>query len=145
MKRIAKITIKQIADDCPDLSYLGDYSNSAHEGAIDRQANGDCGRGEYRFFNPANPEYAEQEYQRMEAYHRGSWCCIGIRAEAVIQTSDGVCNSISSGGLWGIESDSDDRYLEEIAREELAALRGTLAELGFSADEIDSACSDIEH
>jgi hypothetical protein len=149
MKRIESVKIRRMIDDSPDLSYIGEYANSAADGAIDRKERGDCGRGEYRYFNPANIEYAEQDYDRMEAAQRGAWCSIGVRAEAEIQTSDDgqnwLSNSVSSGGLWGIESDSGDEYFAEIERDELSALRDTLAELGFSVEEIDTAFADVEH
>lgn len=148
MRRLVKITVKQIDDGCPDLSYLGEYSERPQAGAIDREAIGERGRNECRYFNPAYPERAQQDYDRMEAYHRGEWHCVGIRAEAEIQTSgDGrnwLCNRISSGGLWGLESDADDDYFDVVVEEELVTLRNALAELGFGAEELDRAFRSTE-
>jgi hypothetical protein len=44
---------------------------------------------------------------------------------------------LTSGGLWGIESDSSNEYLKEVEAEELADLRGTLIEAGFLSEYVD--------
>ena len=44
----------------------------------------------------------------------------------------GVCQTITSGGLWGIESDSTPDYLSEIGQEEIEQLQEILQALGFS-------------
>ena len=56
-------------DDCPDLSYLGKYSNEYERGAINRKAVGDMGRNEYQYFIPANEHYRFEDYKRYEAYN----------------------------------------------------------------------------
>jgi hypothetical protein len=120
----------------------------------------DCGhywdRHTYRFFNPSfnyidaqgntlpeyTPEdvrkYVAQDYARMEALNNGQWEFIGIRACADV-TIGNTRQSIYSGGLWGIESDSEASYLKEVESEELASLRETLYELGFSKRAIATA------
>lgn len=90
---------------------------------------------EYAFFNPSfnyvdengharsenTPEevrkYVRQDYERMEGLNSGDWCFIRIRAEAQIGIPQGnphpktgqsyLLQKFTSGGLWGIESDSD--------------------------------------
>jgi hypothetical protein len=68
---------------------------------------------------------------------------ICVRVQAEINTSpngtDWLINRVSSGGLWGIESDSDKSYLATVAKEELSELKSTLSELGFSETEIETA------
>ena len=49
----------------------------------------------------------------MERLNRGDWGYIGVRADAEIIV-DGVSQDITSGGLWGVESDSDRAYLAEL-------------------------------
>ncbi len=93
--------------------------------------------------------YGMQDFKRMESLNNGSWYLIGIRAEAEIQTSenegkDWLINRVSSAGLWGIESDSDESYFKEVAQEELAQLEKLLLELGFTAEEIKSAFEKAE-
>ena len=132
----------------------------------------DCGRGEwhgreYRYFNPSfnyvdkqghalpenTPEdvrkYVRQDYERMESLNNGQWCFIGIRAEAEYSVGEGVrgghclIQEVTSGGLWGIESDSEASYFAEVEAEELANLREQLAGIGFSKRAIAAAFKDV--
>lgn len=116
---------------------------------------GDAERGEFRYFNPYHERYTSespadirkyrlQDYKRMESLNQGDWCFIGIRADAEIVV-DGVVQEISSGGLWGIESDSDRAYLTEIEGEQLSELRGQLRALGFGTRAISAAFRNLEH
>ena len=52
---------------------------------------------------------------------------------------NGVIQRIQSGGLWGIESDSDKAYLKEIESEQLAELANELAACGFSKRSVSKA------
>lgn len=97
---------------------------------------------------------ARQDYDRMESLQRGNWCYIGIRVEAEIGIGNFskypakyncTTQQITSGGLWGIESDSGRSYFEEVEAEELAQLREQLAALGFSRRAISQALKNVEH
>jgi hypothetical protein len=135
---------------------------------------GDMGRGEYRYFNPSfnyvdssgkalqnsaggdtlMPEeirkYVKQDYERMERLNAGDWCYIGIKAKAEVQIApktvfrDPVVQTLHSGGLWGIESDSDASYFDEIEKEELSDLRDELTAIGFSRRAIATSFRNIE-
>jgi hypothetical protein len=133
---------------------------------------GTLGHNEYRWFNPGSVEKfdplatwiptdlegsarqvywyqamkqnAIQDFERMESLQNQNWYYLGIRAEAEIQV-EGISQDISSGGLWGIESDSDREYLEEIERDELADLKGILKGLGFGSRAISQAFKEIQH
>jgi hypothetical protein len=133
---------------------------------------GDMGRNEYRYFNPSfnyvdkngkatdTPENVRkctrQDYERMERLNKGDWCYIGIRVEAEIgiaqncaknaKSDSGVyiVQHIASGGLWGIESDSERSYLDEVQAEELSALKSELLALGFSRRAIATAFKSVE-
>ena len=63
---------------------------------------------------------------------------IGIQAVADILVG-GVQQEIASGGLWGIEDDSDSKYLIEVGEEELSALSSLLEDLGFKPVAIKDA------
>jgi len=115
---------------------------------------GDMERNEYRYFNGnvenykgETPEkireYVRQDYERNERLNRGDWCYIGMRVEAEI-VIDNVCQEITSGGLWGIESDSGKDYLAEIESDELYELRKQLTAVDFSKRAIATACKNIE-
>ena len=114
LAKIEKITIKQMYDNDPDYSYL------------------------------------EQEgfENKLKAFENGDFFYIGIKAEAEIITSyDGknwLINKITSGGLWGIESNSGEDYLEEVRLEEERELKDILLKFGFDAGEIEDALSESE-
>lgn len=120
--RLVKLRIEHLPDDDPDLSWLEQ----------------DCMQPEGTY--------------RLHAYGE-SWCCIGIRAVARIlvptgPAGHGILQEVSSGGLWGIESDSDWAYQMEVAREELAALRGILETMGVDVsnwDELAQLAEEVNH
>lgn len=139
-------------------------------GLADEITDCDCGGHnvsscEYRYFNPSfnyvtkddtpadglTPEdvrkYVQQDYERMESLNDQSWCYLGIFAEAEVLTNAGSMSTvqrITSGGLWGVESDSDRAYLESVAQEELSGLKSELSAIGFSSRAISKAFQSIE-
>ncbi len=157
---------KDALDEAYDV--VGELIDSVDE--CDCGERGDMARHEFRYFNPSfnyvdkngNPsdgltpedvrKYTRQDYERMERLNAGDWCYIGIRAEAEVisnvQGTDdkwhGVVQRVSSGGLWGIESDSDRDYLESVEKDELANLRDELTALGFSKRAISTAFKNVE-
>jgi hypothetical protein len=143
VKRLGKVTIRHILDEDPDLSYLqhemdGDriVSSCAYSNEDIELLGLETVKG-----------YIEEDRQRLKAFYRDDWWMIGIRAEAEVLTGEGLCwlcNTVSSGGLWGIESDSGKAYLKEVADDELSSLRDTLKELGFEDAEIDMAFTSAE-
>ncbi len=226
-KRILSVTVRQMYDESPDMSHLGEYGqraeskyaidrrhsedcqsiqptnddgqsllvdaaeyldgqypegnelqeamreslgiresievlNNAHESLTECDCNTHIDRNSFEFFNPNYQNYAglpdeeirkycRQDYERAEALNRGEWAYIGIRAEAeivlgkaTVSFSPYLAQTIQSGGLWGIESDSGD-YLKEIATEELNSLKDELRAIGFSARAISTAFKTIEH
>lgn len=88
--------------------------------------------------------YVWQDYQRMESLNRGDWHCIGIIAKAEIVSPQGVCQTIRSGGLWGVESDSDEGYLKSVEDEELATLENELAAMGIGRRAIEHAFKHVK-
>jgi hypothetical protein len=138
------------AEDCPRFWANDDIPDDAREC--------DCSghdQNAYRYFNPGSVEpfdpadkesfwretmreNARRDYARMESYNREEWSFIGIQAQAEI-VLDGVCQTIQSGGLWGIESDSEESHFREVEQEELTSLRGILHTMGFSKRAIAAA------
>lgn len=83
----------------------------------------------------ARPEYAAQNAERLAAYRAGAWHCIGLKARASFLIGLGevvVIQTVESPGLWGIESDSDPSYLDEVFHEEAQTLRDMVAQLNVS-------------
>lgn len=141
---------------------IGELLDAVSECDCDER--GDMERNECRYFNgpvenykgesPENiRKYVRQDYERMESLNRGNWCYIGIQADAGITVSEtpakgpnygAVIQTITSGGLWGIESDSGREYLESVEKEELADLRTQLKALGFSSRAISQSFKNVE-
>ena len=88
----------------------------------------------------ADVSYLEQEgfEDRLRQYRNGQFGFMGIGAKAEI-VIDGVCQTITSGGLWGIEDDSDEAYLATIESDEITGLTNQLCSLGFSPKAITKA------
>lgn len=148
------------------------YELEKNAGECDCGEHGDMGRGEFRYFNPSfnyvtktddpadglTPEevrkYVREDYARMERMNRGDWCYIGIRAEAEVvanvQTEGkpgkwhGVVQRVTSGGLWGIESDSERSYIKEEQAGQLSELKTELLAMGFSKRAISIAFKNVE-
>jgi len=72
---------------------------------------------------------------RREALQRGDFSFVGVRAEAEV-VIEGVVQTLTSGALWGIESDSGEEYIEGVALEEYDGLRDILKAVGVSTSEV---------
>lgn len=164
--QIIGVRIERTTDNDADISYLGEFTDEASPGAIIREGEhaGEFvhdlpedyelpGRGrEYRFFVPAmtgeetgNPESPRQDWERMEALNRGDWRYIGIIAKAELwNPQTRVTQTVRSGGLWGIESDSDKGYFAEVERDEMKNLSDELAAMGIGERAIARAFQTVE-
>jgi hypothetical protein len=92
---------------------------------------------------------AEQDYKRMRGLVNGDYCFIGITAEARVlipaqPQGHSIAQTITSGGLWGIESDSDADYLTGIEKEQTDELREQLHAVGFSKRAISAAMRSVQ-
>lgn len=160
MKRIHSVTVKRI----PDMHYrgedtIGTFDNEAKsEYAIELDSPCYGYRYEgFTFYNapvdnylgedPADiRKYVEQDYARMKQYQLGEFDYYGVRAEAVYSVDSekgSPIQKVTSGGLWGIESDAGD-YFQEIETEQLSELRDQLSALGFSKRAIATAFKTVE-
>jgi hypothetical protein len=145
MKYIKEIKVKREVDYNTDLRDLGEFSDTEGEYAIEHGLE-DC--QEYNYFNAENVssmKEAKENYERIMKYERGELVDYGIIAEATIVTEEntskgyGLTNTIHSGGLWGMSSDSDESYLKEIENEQIEELKEILKEFGFTQKEIEKA------
>ena len=139
--RIESIKIKHMVDEYPDTSFIGDFSDTPKDGAINHKERSGENRV-YEWFNPgSDPEYAEQDYKRIMELENGHFSFIGIHAEATVSYSTGGDNRrlewFTSSGLWGIESDSDQAYLEEIENEEISNLKNHLEQFNVDVSSFD--------
>ena len=161
-REIVNIKVVYLVDENPDTSFLGEYTDEYDpcyfdcEGGkmlrtLERDKDYEIpSKGQdYRFFKPyaggeepGTPRYVrygKQDLDRMEGLSRGLWHFLGIRADAVVKLGDGdLCQKITSGGLWGVESDSDPCHFKEVEDDEFSALRRELIAAGFSEEQIDA-------
>jgi len=87
-----------------------------------------------------DPSYLEQDEftERLEAYRNDAFHFVGIRVEASVVVN-GVAQKITSGGLWGIESDSGRDYMKGVASEEYAELEKIAKHMGAKLPPLDDA------
>ena len=133
--KIISISTKTQIDESPDFSYMGEYTNTESETTIDR---GNVSGNQYKYFEPCNPEYGEQDYERMEGYNNCEGSFIGISKIAEVEIG-GVIQEISSGALWGVETDGNKEYLDDIIFDQFFELSAILQEMGFSVGDIKRA------
>lgn len=167
--KIESITIKQEIDECPEVSWIGEFTSDYQDSDdIKRGSVFEHDKGNHRthdFFVPTISvsehrkglqeigyskgeaerlarSYCRSDYERILALERGDFCFIGITAEACVSyptgnNGDRRLEWLSSGGLWGIESDSGE-YLNEIEQEQLSDLKNHLSEFGVDLTDFDS-------
>lgn len=75
---------------------------------------------------------------RKAAHKRGEFGFVGLRVEADVIIESTV-QTLTSSGLWGIESDSDKEYLESVAVEEYEQLRKVLKTIGVATAQLPDA------
>lgn len=143
--KIDKITIRREVDTCPDLSYLGTFSNNPGKFPIEHEPNNPRS---YPYFNAENVDdlkQARQNYDRVMRYDSGDICDYGITARATVHiTGPGIpagnalLQEITSGGLWGLASDGTPADFAEVERGQLDQLITPLQALGFSTRAINT-------
>jgi hypothetical protein len=122
------------ADYDADVSWIGRFSDTPEEGAIDHHATGtwlDRSHRGQRYFNTANYAYqdylnmgksksvarrlankqAQQDYKRLVGYYTGEWNMVGVKLTI---SRDGV--TLGDASLWSIESDSGS-YFNEVVQD----------------------------
>jgi hypothetical protein len=81
--------------------------------------------------------YLEQDEfeERLATHKKDEWNFVGCHAEAEVVIEE-ITQTLTSGGLWGIESDSEQEHLDEIIAGEWAALRNVLKTVGVPTSEL---------
>ena len=144
-KDVFTLVCRFVVDEMPDYSYLGTFTNEPGESTIKHSRN----TGEYRYFNPAIPECAQEDYKRMLQVLNGEWYQGGIIVSAVkrlpnLKYNGGIGSkggyekirgdvTLAECALWGIESDSGEDYFTstalELAQEAIEEAKQTLKDL----------------
>lgn len=73
--------------------------------------------------------------ERLHAFRDGTWHLISIQASATLRIPHGrrvVSKTITSPGLWGIESDAGDDYRDRIFADQCVKLAALCEALGFA-------------
>jgi len=113
---------------------------------------------EYRGFKPhAGGEipgtknyykYGMQDFKDMESLNNGDWCFVGIRADATVQYYVGNNNyrlkQLTSAGIWGVESNADDSFINEMKNEELANLKNHLEQFNVDTSNWNELTASID-
>ena len=138
--KVESIEILWVDDDSQTAaSKLGQYASEEVPGCIDRLGRPEYSEHELRYWHPANfepahPETVEQDYQRHEALCRGEWSYQGCVARAVvsyqIEGGDRRIDYLSSGGFYGVDSDSAMGFLLDIEVSQLLDLKAHLTVFG---------------
>lgn len=140
-KRIVEIRLIAVPEENPDLSFLGEVSDTPGPNAIDRFKAGKEDlrpRDDYRYFNPAT-EYTELDYKEFVDYGV-TWEEYYVKAEAIVQI-DGKVTRVDSSGLGGVGKNENEgnAAFNEYWDDERADLADKLKQVGFSDREIRSA------
>lgn len=77
-----------------------------------------------------------EDAARLDAFNRGDWHMEGCRAVAIVSypidaRGNRRLQEFSSGGPWGIESDSSETYRREVEKDELEDLKAHLEAFGI--------------
>jgi len=88
-------------------------------------------------------KFAEEElkaHARKDMFLSGDWCMVGVIARAVVSVPIGGGSfahyTLDSPGLWGVEGDCGEDYMQEVFEEEKRALLSAMADIGRAASEL---------
>jgi hypothetical protein len=83
-------------------------------------------------------EVNAQNAEQLKAFNRGDWHLMGlyVRTEIYVPLGDktAVAVTLTSPGLWGIESDADALYLDDVHADECKTLKAICETLGISVE-----------
>ena len=129
--RIDRIKIRREIDESPDLSWLESSIDEYGKIHSCRYTQEELDKHPRR-----TRRYIKEDMKRLNSYGE-DWYMIGIVAEAQISyplnnNGDRRLEWLSSGGIWGVESDSDESYLKEMEEEQLSELKEHLETFGIN-------------
>jgi hypothetical protein len=133
-KHIRRLLLRQAHSTHPDIDYLLTQYDEATQTIIESSRYGNETVAEYGWAKVK--QWIDEDHCRWEA-HGETWHDLFLWAEADIVVG-GVIQTIRSGGLGGVESDSGADFICQAMRDELAELKGILVNLGFDADTVSS-------
>ena len=127
---IETIRVKHLVDENADLSWLKstiDASGKLHSCRYTQD--------ELQQHPRRTRRYMAEDKARLDNYGN-TWGMMGIMAEATVKYPIGQGNwrleTLTSGGIWGVETDSDNHYIQQLEHEELADLKSHLQTFNVS-------------
>lgn len=129
---VNEVWVERVIDESPDLSWLKTETDGKNIVSSARYSNDDVKKYGWAKVK----KWIDEDHKRLDDYGR-TWVMTGIVAKAkVLIPQDTVpptfqIQTIRSGGLWGIESDSDKSYIEDVKSEQLSDLVHNLNALGM--------------
>lgn len=127
---LGRVRVVHVVDQDPDLRHLEDASvyDDVEDGSL-------------------RAKYIQEDRKRLMGFGV-TWNMMGVRSEAEILTRtcendkgfSYLVNKVSSGSLYGIESDCDEK-IHQAEIEELDELKRVLEDLGFKSYDIEEKIS----
>jgi hypothetical protein len=86
-------------------------------------------------------KWIDEDHKRLEDFENNKWDANGVIATARVKYPIGGNNWrlewLSSGGLWGVESDCGDDYMQEVVDGELERLKQHLEKFGVNTSDFE--------
>jgi len=85
--------------------------------------------------------YIKEDEARIKAYEHGDWGMVGVYAKAVVKyeiyKNNWRLENLSSGGIWGIESDCGEEFLHSEIDGQILDLKGHLERFNVDTSKMD--------
>ena len=141
--RLDKITIEWKEDDCPDVSYLEttiDQNGKIHSCRYTQEELEDCPKLTRR--------YIKEDMERLSNFGK-TWVMLSCVAKAEVsypinESGDRRIETFRSGGLYGVESDSDSEYLKEVEKEQIEDLKQHLEHFNVDLSSFEKKVEEAE-
>ena len=132
--RLDYIRVKWEIDESPDLSWLESRLSEDGKTLLSSMRYTQEELNEHPI---KTRRYIKEDMHRLETCG-DSWVMMGCTAEAEVsypinESGDRRIETFTSGGLWGIESDSDNEYKESVASDQLWDLIDHIRHFGVEA------------
>ncbi|MFA5307423.1 MAG: hypothetical protein WC365_08300 [Candidatus Babeliales bacterium] len=147
-KKIFSVTIKHLNDESPDISYLETDSEINDDGTLNIISSMRYSSKDVELYGQQQVmQCIWQDLERLENYGN-TWYMMGIKASCEIglkqNKTSHLLQTLTSGGLWGIESDGDSDYFKETETDQLNELKSVLKTFSFSNKAINKAFQTVK-
>lgn len=141
------VKVETVPDEDPDLSYLENEYDSLSQTVVTSCRASQADVEKYGWETVKG--WLDKDAERLASYGR-AWGMLGVQATGELHiphdswTSKGtdrgwIIQTLTTPGLWGVESDSDQSYLDEVGAEEVETLWGMAEALGCVREKVETA------